>query len=153
MTGSQAYVIIALAIVGLVVFIVFEVYAGRVRRPRIAFEIQEAIEQLNAATRHHVQVQAVLALMDQFVEHPELMANLAEYSRQTVATALLNRVNTLGADLEVAQKALSSARQSYVRYPSFEQDVRRAEIWVEQLLLQLEDANQAAELFGGLHSV
>ena len=151
---DQANIVIALLAL---IAVLLGVLAGMIWRreysSRASVEIYEALEVLDSNVRHHVQVNAVLALLDQFQEQPELMSNLAEYSRREVAAALFYRVNSLGADLQLAQDRLSHWNQEDARYRHYEQEVVETQARVDRIKAELEAAHQAAELYGGLRSV
>lgn len=135
MTESQAAVIIVL-LFGIFICVVAVAAVVFLRRqpqqPQIALEIREAVQELNIAVQSHVRLNAVMALIDQFVERPELMANLVEYSRQEVAAALLQRLNQLGADLEKAQERLSHYEKQYAASNAWKSEMERAQRWVER---------------------
>ena len=89
---------------------------------RMAKSIDDAIERLGAATRHFTEVNAVLALTEQFQDRPELMQRLSEFSSQTIAAALMVRINGVASDIKMAQAQLSRHRKGaldgYSTYPA-----------------------------------
>ena len=63
-----------------------------------------------ASFKHHVEVEAVLALVTEIESQPERRIDLAEYSRQVVDAALVHRVNTLAACLKKIETSLLRQR-------------------------------------------
>lgn len=128
------------------------------RRPNTSSSIQgvvnEAIEQLDKTIRHHMEVNAILALMDTFEDRPELTSQLATYSRQTVAATLLYRVNSLAAQLKTAGDQLTKARQGQggdsTYFGVYDDRVKRLEPIVTALTQQLQAAHRAVEAFADL---
>lgn len=110
--------------------------------------INEAVERLSQATVHHVEVNAVLALTQQFRARPELLASLSDYSRELVGAALLARVNALGNDVSVVVKQLSVEERRVANgYTSHQADVARLSARRDELLAEIVAADQAIQEF------
>ena len=105
-TGGIFTDMLLLAVVGLLSYACFIL-----RRNTAPSAVSRALQELDAAVRQHVQVNAVLALAEQFQDRPELLDHVAGYAQQTVAAALLHRVNMLAAAHESLERSLSQALQ------------------------------------------
>lgn len=64
-----------------------------------------------------------------------------------MAAALTHRVNSLGNQLEMIQAQLSSFRQRHASSGVYAKEVKRCEEMEQQLLDELEAANQVAQQF------
>lgn len=131
-------VLSAIAITAILILVTLVVIARNLRDTsgqRIARSIDDAVERLGTATRHFTEVNAVLALTEQFQDRPDLVAKLNEYSRQTVAAALMTRINGVASDIKTVQSELAHDRKMVAQsYTSHQADVNRN----EQMLLHLE---------------
>ncbi len=109
-------VLSAIAITAILILITLVVIARQLwlglYGSRVTQSIEEAVKNLGTATRHYTEVQAVLALTEQFQSRPDLAAKLNEYSRQTVAAALMFRINGVASDIKMAQTQLSNHRKA-----------------------------------------
>lgn len=65
------------------------------------------IADLGKSARHYADVSAVLGLMDQITEHPDVINKLREYPETVRAAAWIHCINRLGGDLQDAQDSLS----------------------------------------------
>ncbi|HEX7484450.1 MAG TPA: hypothetical protein VF281_04865 [Candidatus Saccharimonadales bacterium] len=74
--------------------------------------VEEVLERVGKGVKHHADVSAVLALMDQIEEHPDAIKRLQEYPEMVRAAAWLHYINCLGADLQSAQNRLSAAHRA-----------------------------------------
>lgn len=81
---------------------------------RVVNAINESMENLAQASGHYAEVGAILALTEQFESRPDLAARLSEFSAQTVATALMVRINGVAAAIKAVQALYTeqSARRS-----------------------------------------
>lgn len=123
------------------------------RRKATVGGLDDALDHLNQEAKHYVQVNAVLALVEQFEERPELIANLQDYSRQVVAAALLTRVNAIGNDIKVAQRELSEREKQYANQLIDISTVNTQKQRVDELYKQLHAADQVAQQYRALRSV
>jgi hypothetical protein len=150
MTELQAYVLLFL--IGFMALMLVILAIGQRRnKPSsiISAEILKATEAFGQAVQEHTQVNAVLALMEQFQDSPELLRNLSGHSHQVMAAALLSRVHQLGADIKVVEGLLSSARNSEAHgSPGAREKVERLETTLKGLFAKLESADQAVQEFG-----
>jgi hypothetical protein len=137
--------IVAVLLVGILVALI-----GILRRPpaSVVDGLWEAVAELNRAVRHHVEVNAVLALVDNYQERPQALENLRGYSRQVVAAALTFRLNSLSAQHQSLESGILQDRQiqAAAGTPSI-YDRRIAELQeradqvLERLLAELEPAD------------
>lgn len=113
---------------------------------RMAKSIDDAIERLGNATRHYTEIQAILALTEQFQDRPDLMQQLSEFSSQTVAAALMVRINGVSNDIKMAQAQLSNHRKGVLEgYSTYPAAVKRDEqmlLGLEQELARLHELNR-----------
>lgn len=147
-----------IAVVALLALIVIVLI--RALRGGLVTDIERAIKRLGDAAAHHAEVNAVLALTKQFKNDPTLMQKLPGYSQQVVGAALLNRVNSLGNDLQSVQQQLSRKRKEAggnASYPLLlegdQKAIKQLEALEVHLLAELEIANGAIQTLGGLRSV
>ena len=156
MSQIQAYAVIGFLAV-ITTAIALLIWA--VRKPAqptntIATEIIEATVRLGQEVQHHVEVNAVLALVEDFHNNPQLLANLSEYSQQVLGAALLLRVNALGNDIQVTAGCLSSARNDMAHgYYGADKRAARLSADLTELYEELDAANRAVRQLGGLRAV
>jgi hypothetical protein len=143
--------VLLVIIAGLLVIIAVALIKSMQRNPIVPL-IDDAIERFGQAAQHHAEVNAVLALTQQFQSDPDLLARLPEYSREVVAAALLFRVNTIGNDIKQVQMELSRARASRassagstVMEPHYRGSVENIEQQLEHLLAELAEAHAAVQ--------
>lgn len=99
-TEIAALSLLAVIAILLTTLLVIAVRYIRNRQSIITDSLRQAIAELNKAITHHAQVAAVVALIEQYDDRPELFDNLADYSDQVVGAALFHRVNALAAALK-----------------------------------------------------
>lgn len=109
--------VLLFAIVIVLIIIAVLLY-GVLKQPRtFTYDIgldptfRDVIKELGDGARHHAEVSAVLGLLDLIEEQPELTERLRDYPAKVQAAAWTHYINCLGADLQQAQKELSSAHQ------------------------------------------
>lgn len=146
-------VLSAIAITAILILITLVVIARQLwlglYGSRVTQSIEEAVKNLGIATRHYTEVQAVLALTEQFQNHPDLAAKLNEYSRQTVASALMVRINSVAADIKMVQTKLSEHRKWLADgYTSYQAKVTRDEQMLKHLHQELEALHELNRRFG-----
>lgn len=116
---------------------------------RVTQSIEEAVKNLGTATRHYTEVEAVLALTEQFQHHPDLAAKLNEYSRQTVAAAMMFRINGVASDIKMVQTELSKHRKALADgLTSYQAKVTRDEQMLQRLHQELEALHELNRRFG-----
>jgi hypothetical protein len=154
LTEVQGYVIIGLLAVGVIVLLM-QLARSRSNRADVAAarEIDQAIERLGEATQHHVQVNAVLALTEQFQQRPELINRLGEYSRQVVAAAIMTRINGIANDIKVVQGVLSQNEKSVANGYAGHTSIKRNKAKLAELQADLEAMNTLAQQFAPLRAV
>jgi hypothetical protein len=148
---------VLLIIIAGLLFIIAATVTSSMRRspvvPLIASGLDDAIKRFGQAVQHHVEVNAVLALTEQFQSDPNLLPKLSEYSRQAVSAALLYRVDQIGHDIVAVQEELSRARMSLARnVEATTSDYYRGRVdGIEALLAhlraELAEANAAVQEF------
>lgn len=74
------------------------------------------LERIMSATAHAADVSAVLKLMEQLDDNEDALELIKSYPETVRAAAWLHYINTLGADLQAAQKDLSDAHQGKGRF-------------------------------------
>lgn len=81
---------------------------------QLSVDLTNLIQRLEAATRHHADVSAVVTMIQQLDELDEDVLELIRSYPETVrAAAWLHYVNVLGSDLQAAQLALSKAHRNH----------------------------------------
>lgn len=122
--------------------------------------INEALDQLENATRAHTEITAVLSLVETMHERPELMNNITPFTRDVWAAALVNRVNNLSAALSETESKLLKARRTNAHYAGDTlnavwsgREVDKLENICSDLLTKLEAATKAAQAVNGLRVV
>jgi F0F1-type ATP synthase membrane subunit b/b' len=120
----------------------------------IGDSISNALEQLDEAARAHVQVTTVISLVEAMHENPQLIDNITPYTRDVMAAALVNKVNTLAASLQDAETKLARARKSYAFYAgdvmsssAYGRQVSVLENLAAELQTKLEEAVTASQTF------
>jgi hypothetical protein len=146
-------VLSAIAITAILILITLVVIARQLwlglYGSRVTQSIEEAVKNLGTATRHYTEVQAVLALTEQFQNRPDLAAKLNEYSRQTVAAALMVRINGVASDIKTVQSELTHHRMMLAKgHNSFQTNVNRAEQMLQRLQQELESLYELNRRFG-----
>lgn len=109
---------------------------------------REQVAEIGNGVRHYADVSAVLGLLEQIEERPEVVERLREYSETIRTAAWLHYFDRLGHDLQQAQKSLSDAHQStlgfgYASYDK-EQAIKRAQQHVDNLRAKLDAAIAAS---------
>lgn len=117
--------------------------------------IEQALSRLSDGVKHHVEVSAVLAILDKFDGRPELIERLAAYSDQVVAAALLFRINNAAANLKRVLEDLHTMRgllagDTTSQY--YQRQIRDLEEARETLTEQLFAAHQEAQTFSSRHA-
>jgi len=111
--------------------------------------LQQMLDQLDTKLAQHLNITAVLRLVDQLAERPEVLPQLNGYSREVFAAALLLRVNILSSDIQTTQHYLTSARRTEAERGShYRANTVRLENLLADQMAQLMAAQQAAEEFG-----
>lgn len=119
-------------------------------RPRMQISVDtKPLKELMAGFTHHVEVEAVLALVTAIESRPELKINLAQHSQQIVDAALAHRVNTLGACLQkigdelVRQRGYlaSTSTGRTLTYKGYANHVAALEAQQTEVRLQLDTLN------------
>lgn len=82
----------------------------------LSAQFDEAIERLGRAVQHHADVSAVVEMVRQLDADPDALELLKSYPETVRAAAWLHYINTLGADLQHAQKSLSNAHTGRTQY-------------------------------------
>jgi hypothetical protein len=123
--------------------------AGKYASAAVTQAIDAAVERLDTAIRHHVDVVAVLEAARQFTGEPDLPQHLSAYSDQVVAAALMYRVNTLAAQYQTAIGQLSMAREEHGRVGGSDlaRRVSQRQALVDEILGQLQQARADAVAF------
>lgn len=118
----------------------------------IAKAILDGTRELSRESSYYVQVNAVLALTESFTDNPDMLENLAAYSRKTVAAALLFRVNSLGESIQHTQELLTKTEVSYASYGGSDRanNINSLREQRDRLLAEQAAANQAVEQFIGV---
>jgi|GEM_PF-6403519 len=78
--------------------------------------IKEVLEKVGGDVRHVADVSAILSLMDQIEEQPDVIERLQEYPETVRAAVWIHYINCLGNDLRQAQLVLSEAHQAQTNY-------------------------------------
>ena len=107
----------------------------------------KALEQMTQAANQHIAVNAVLALTKTFADQPELMKDLAKYSRQTVGATLVLRVNQLSAAIKKGEETLKVLRSLHFDGQGYESSILRNEVLLTRLYSELAAANRNVESF------
>lgn len=102
--------------------------------------INATIERLGEATRHYTEVNAILALTEQFKSRPDLVERLNEFGDQTVAAALMVRMNGVANDIKVTQTELTRWRKKVAEgyANSYQKRITEAEQQLKHLQEELE---------------
>lgn len=79
----------------------------------LSTQVSEAIQEIDRAISHHVDVSAVAEMVRQLDADPDVLELIKSYPETVRAAAWLHYINTLGADLQHAQKGLSKAHALY----------------------------------------
>lgn len=162
MTDMQMYVIAGfLGFISIILLVV----AYRLRPGYTYFiglnlisEFRKAFSELETATRAHVQVNAVLALLDEFQNRPEVIENLAEYSRQSVAAAITQQINSTASDIATVSEKLSTHRENLagckheIDRSNYQKQVNYAESMLDRLQRKLEVLYSLSQNFDLLRS-
>lgn len=150
MTNHDLLIVIAGLLFVSCITLVLLVYRLRpASQERIANTIRAAFDDVTKASTAHLQANAVLALVDQFVARPEVAANLAEYSRQLVAAAITTRINATAADIKTVSQQLSAERKDVAAgYSSHRPRVKECEAMLEHLQQQLNALYELGQNFG-----
>lgn len=82
----------------------------------LSTQVEEALQQVYLAISHHADVSAVVEMVRQIEADPDVLELIKSYPETVRAAAWLHYINTLGADLQQAQKHLSDAHQGKVNY-------------------------------------
>ena len=102
-----------IAIIALLLVIAVSVIVLVLKKPQGVISVDtKPLKELMAGFKHHVEVEAVLALVTEIASRPELKINLAQHSQQIVDAALAHRVNMLGASLQKIGTELARERGS-----------------------------------------
>ncbi len=143
-----------LGVCAILLFVIVALLVMMLRRmespeTKIVLEIDDVIERLNQEIKQNVKVHAVMALLEQFEERPDLLSQLPKYSRQVLASALFARVNALHANIEVVQRELSKAEARMAEGQSeWISAITARTARLKELTAELEAADQAAQRFG-----
>ena len=149
-TPDPVLSVIAVMAVLILIFLILIMHNLRnTSSQRIAKSIDDAVERLGAATRHHTEVNAVLALAEQFEHRPDLVERLSEFSSQTVAAALMVRINGVASDIKTVQSELAQDRRMVAKgYTGHQGRVNRNEQMLQHLHQELEALHELSRRFG-----
>lgn len=102
--GIQVLIVVLLVVIAVGVI-------ALLRRPRNLIAVDPApLKELMANFTHHVEVDAVLALVNRIASQPELKIGLAEYGQQVVDAALAYRMNALASSLKEINDNITQQR-------------------------------------------
>lgn len=115
------------------------------------------VANLGNSIRHHADVSAVLGLMDQISEHPDVIERLREYPEAVRAAAWIHCIDRLGGDLQHAQDSLSSTHKGpdyHYGGPSGKKSaIDRAQAHVNSIRVKLDAAIAASGQLVGPRAV
>ena len=138
--GFEVVVLAAFAVIMITLTVLIR--QGSHKKTPHSIDFSDAIAQLKSATEQHVETNAVLALTKTFVDQPDLMNKLSGYSQQTVAAALLHRVNQLSVTIRLFEAALEESQSHYADGRlNFKSGVDRNAAKLSRLYSELEAAN------------
>lgn len=151
LTGTET-LLSSLAVVAVVTIVItLMVIAHRLRNLgsyRLEGTIDQAVARLGQATQHYVEVNAILALVDQFEERPELMTRLGEYSRQVVAACILQQLNTVSSTIKAVHIKRSTYEKNRASFGGYVTDINRCNEELKRLKGELTALEKAAEQYG-----
>ena len=118
-------------LLNLIAIILFALLRKQQTAPKmisIAPGVDEAIERLKQSVEHHVDVSAVVGMINSFDTHPGALERLKNYPEDVRAAAWLHYINGLGAALQRAQKSLKQAlEEKYITDPYIELTQRKVD--------------------------
>ncbi len=106
--------------------------------------LNDAIEGFGKAAQHHIDVSAVVKLVQQLDADPNALELIKSYPETVRAAAWLHYINTLGADLRRAQQRLSESHAGKGYVEPVPQYIDRDQARVDALRTKLDKAVEAS---------
>ena len=149
-------IVILLFVIIVLLLVAVTLLANLARRPRtVTYELgvdptfRQQVAEIGKGVRHYADVSAVLGLLEQIEERPDIVERLREYPETVRAAAWLHYIDRLGHDLQQAQQVLSSEHQTdpsryYNREAGKKTRINNAQEHVNSLRVKLDAAIAAS---------
>ena len=147
--AAMLYTILLVIIILLGVLVYGTIFGRKEVQVQLTVEAEQrlraVIDEIEANTRHYADVSAVVAMVRQINNDPELLDELRSYPEEVSATAWLHYINVLGSTLQTLQNREGEVLKAYSPSSS---DAKHAQNNVKAAREKLDEAIEASGLSG-----